>query len=89
MRGITWADPEGRQGVRTPPPGKSQVICVSIGKKQLDPLGKNLTPSPGKCSNTTGTLANNSFHWTSVKYVEDKKKIKKTLSEFFYVPGGP
>ena len=30
------ADPEGGQGVRTPP-GKSQVIWVSIGNKQLDP----------------------------------------------------
>ena len=30
------ADPEGGQGAR-PPPGKSQVIWVSIGNKQLDP----------------------------------------------------
>ena len=27
----------GGQGVRTPPPGNSQVISVSIGNKQLDP----------------------------------------------------
>ena len=27
----------GGQGVRTPPPGKSQVVWVSIGNKQLDP----------------------------------------------------
>ena len=76
MRGITWADPEWRQRVRTPPPGKSQVICVSIGKKQLDPLEKKWTPT-GKCSDTTETLANASFHWTSVKYVEELKKKKK------------
>ena len=30
------ADPEGGQGVRTPH-GKSQVIWVTIGNKQLDP----------------------------------------------------
>ena len=34
---------EGGQGVRTPP-GKSQVIWVSIGNKQLDPPGKCWTP---------------------------------------------
>ena len=38
------ADPEG--GTRGPDPlGKSQVIWVSIGNKQLDP------PTPGKCWN--------------------------------------
>ena len=31
------------QGVRTPP-GKSQVIWVSIGNKQLDPTWKKLDP---------------------------------------------
>ena len=31
----TSADPEGGQGVQTHP-GKSQVIWVSIGNKQLD-----------------------------------------------------
>ena len=36
----------GGQGVRTPP-GKSQVIWVSIGIKQLDPPWKKLDP-PGK-----------------------------------------
>ena len=35
------------------PPGKSQVIWVSIGNKQLDPSGKCWTPS--------GTLKNDSF----------------------------
>ena len=35
MRGITWADPERGGGAGSPdPPGKSQVILVSIGKKQ-------------------------------------------------------
>ena len=39
----------GGQGVRTPPPpGKSQVIWVSIGNKQLDLPWKKLDP-PGKC----------------------------------------
>ena len=33
----------GGQGVRTPP-GKSQVIWVSIGNKQLDPPWKMLDP---------------------------------------------
>ena len=37
--GEASADPEGGQGVRTPP-GKSQVIWVSIGNKQLDPPWK-------------------------------------------------
>ena len=37
----------GGQGVRTPP-GKSQVIWVSIGNKQLDPPWEKLDP-PGKC----------------------------------------
>ena len=45
----TSADPEGGQGVRTPP-GKSQVIWVSIGNEQLDPPppppGKSWTPPP-------------------------------------------
>ena len=33
---LSSADPKGGQGVRTPP-GKSQVIWVSIGNKLLDP----------------------------------------------------
>ena len=37
MRGITWADPEGVGEAGGPDPGKSQVIWVSIGNKQLDP----------------------------------------------------
>ena len=36
----------GGQGVRTPPPGKSQVIWVSIGNKRLDPHWKQLDPPP-------------------------------------------
>ena len=44
------------------PPGKSQVIWVSIGYKQLDPLGKGWTPPPpGKCWTPSGTLKNDSF----------------------------
>ena len=57
---ITSADPEGGQGVRTPP-GKSQVIWVSIGNKQLDPPpGKSCT-LPGKCWTPSGTLKNGRF----------------------------
>ena len=38
------ADPEGGTGSPDPPPGKSQVIWVSIGNKQLDPPWKKLDP---------------------------------------------
>ena len=53
----TSADPEGGQGVRTPS-GKSQVIWVSIGNKQLDPppWKKLDPPPPGKCWTPSGTL---------------------------------
>ena len=37
------ADPEGGTG-SPDPPGKSQVIWVSIENKQLDPPGKSWTP---------------------------------------------
>ena len=44
------ADPEGGGGGGgtggPDPPGKSQVIWVSIGNKQFDPPGKSWTP-PG------------------------------------------
>ena len=64
----------GGQGVQTPP-GKSQVIWVSIGNKQLDPPpppGKSWTPPPpGKCWNPSGTLKMIDFfeidHLNSVK----------------------
>ena len=36
----------GDRGSGPPPPGKSQVIWVSIGNKQLDPLEKNGPPPP-------------------------------------------
>ena len=36
----------GRTGDQDPPPGKSQVIWVSIGDKQLDPSWKKLDPPP-------------------------------------------
>ena len=48
---LTSADPEGETG-GPDPPGKSQVIWVSIGNKQLDPPPwKKLPPPPppGKC----------------------------------------
>ena len=51
----TSADPEGGQGVQTPP-GKSQVIWVSIGNKQLDPPLEKVGPST-----PSGTLKNDRF----------------------------
>ena len=45
-----WIQRGGEQGVRTKPPGKSLVIWVSLGNKQLDhlkklePLLKNVEP---------------------------------------------
>ena len=43
------------------PPGKSQVIWVSIGNKQLDPLEK-VGPTPtGKRWTPSGTLKNDRF----------------------------
>ena len=41
---MSSADPEGGTGGPDPPSGKSQVIWVSIGNKQLDPSGKSWTP---------------------------------------------
>ena len=56
-----------------PPPGKSQVVWVSIGNKQLDPLEKDRPP--GKCWTPSGTLKMIDFleidHLTSVKQAED------------------
>ena len=43
------------------PPGKSQVIWVSIGNKQLDPPWKKLGPPPGKFWTPSGTLKNDRF----------------------------
>ena len=41
------ADPKRGGGAGGPdPPGKAQVIWVSIGNKQLDPPGKSWTPPP-------------------------------------------
>ena len=64
------ADPEGGQGVRTPP-GKSQVIWVSIGNKQLDPPGKKLDPLHEKVGPPLEPLKMIDFfeidHLTSVK----------------------
>ena len=43
----TWGDPE--EWTKGPPPEKSQVILVSIGKKQLDPtLPLEKVGPPGK-----------------------------------------
>ena len=63
----TSADPEGGPDP-PPPPGKSQVIWVSLGNKQLDsPPGKSWTPPPpGKCwTPQAGTLKND------IKLAED------------------
>ena len=52
--------PEGGTG-GPDPPRKSQVIWVSIGNKQLDPLenvGPPPPPPPGKCWTLSGTLKN-------------------------------
>ena len=74
MRGITWADPErGGGGAGGPdPPGKSQVIWVSVGKKQSDSPVKSWTPTP--LENVPPPLEPwqiivffESNHWTSVK----------------------
>ena len=43
VRAAPSADLEGGQGVRTPS-GKSQIILVSIGNKQLDTPWKKLDP---------------------------------------------
>ena len=58
----TSADPEGGTG-GPDPPGKSQVILVSIGNKQLDPppsTWKKLD-LPGKCWTPSGLLKNDRF----------------------------
>ena len=68
-----------------PPPGKSQVIWVSIGNKQLDPPPlpwKKLDP-PGKCWTPSGTLKNDRFLWNwpfdfcRISWGLKKKKKKK------------
>ena len=63
---LTSADPDGGQGVRTPP-GKSQVIWVSIGNKQLDPL-ENAGPPLEPCKMIDFLEID---HLTSVKQAED------------------
>ena len=45
------ADPEGGTGGPDPPPGKSQVIWVSIGNKQLDPPLEKVGPPPPPLEN--------------------------------------
>ena len=42
------------------PPGKSQVMWVSKGNKQLDPPWKKLDP-PWKILDPSGTLKNDGF----------------------------
>ena len=52
------ADPEGGGGGGGAG-GKSQVIWISIGNKQLDPPGKSWTP--WKMLDPSGTLKNDRF----------------------------
>ena len=67
---LTSADPEGGTGGPDPPPGKSQVIWVSIGNKELDPPPpppppplEKVGPPPGKCWTPSGTMKNDRFLW--------------------------
>ena len=73
-----------------PPSGKSQLIWVSIGNRQLDPPPWKKLDPPGKCWTPSGTLKNDRFLWN---WPFDfcklswglKKKKKKTLSELIFV----
>ena len=57
------ADLEGGQGVRTPhPPGKSQVIWVSIGNKQLDPHPPPPHPTPPPTPGKSQISLNFGYH---------------------------
>ena len=59
---LTSADPEGGGTGGLDPPGKSQVIWVSIGNKHCPPPPwKKLDPPPGKCWTPSGTLKNDRF----------------------------
>ena len=77
------ADPEGGTG-GPDPPGKSQVIWVSIGNKQLDPSWKKLDP-PAKRWTPSGTLNNDRFLISLLqnKLRTKKKKKKKRCQSFF------
>ena len=72
-----------------PPPGKSQVIWVSIRNKQLDPPPPLVKVGPPPLEN--GTLKNDRFLWNwpfdfcKISWGLRKKKKKKTLSELFFV----
>ena len=78
------ANPEG--GDRgSGPPGKSQVIWVSIGNKQLDPHPhwKKLDP-PGKCWTPSGTLKNDSFLWNwPFDFCKISRRLKKRCQSLF------
>ena len=68
----------GDRGSGPPPPGKSQVIWVSLGNKQLDP-----PPPPGKSWTPSGTLKYVRFLWNwpcdlcKISWGLKKKKKKK------------
>ena len=91
------ADPEGGTG-GPDPPGKSQVIWVSIGNKQLDPPPwKSWTPPPWKMLYPLWNLENDRFLWNwpfdfckiSWGLKKNKKKQKKTPELFLSDWPGP
>ena len=89
----------GGQGVRTPPPlGKSKVIWVSIGNKQLDPpppLEKVAPhpppppppPPPWKILDPSGTLKNDSWLQNNKLRTKKKKKTDWPRPPLAKVPG--
>ena len=69
------------------PPGKLQVIWVSIGNKQLDPPWKKLDPPLENVGPPLEPLKNERFfkidHLTLVNKLRTKKKQKKQRQSFF------
>ena len=75
----------GTGGPDPPPPGKSLVLWVSIGNKQLDPLPLEKIgpppPPPEKCWTPSGILKNDKLR--------TKKKIVVKAFFLSYRPGPP
>ena len=74
------------------PPGKSQVIWVSIGNKQLDPLEK-VGPPPSKMLDPLWDIENDRFLWNWPFYIckiswglKKKNVVRAFLSDW---PGPP
>ena len=80
----TWTKcgSRGGKGVRTPPPGKSQVIWVSIGNKQLDPPPplKNVGP-PLEPWKMIDFILNWPFDFCKISW--GLKKQKNNIRAFF------